>query len=202
MSSTARELPRWIVTARPRRLSPYRRVDGELVTNSKRVRVQRVLHEPMRLALVPRHGYASLLNAGELAFVEGIAKRRGWILTTRYAPLMIPRYAWLDGDMDCERELLDALNHVGRRVGRKVFIRSGRRTIAEQQALWDLYGPPRAARPDANAPHVRGVAADCGIEGRDIGDYPGARDAMRAAGLSLRVPGEDWHVERGSVWNA
>lgn len=121
---------------------------------------------------------------------------------------LIERHPHLEGDLDCNVDLLDALEGVGRRLsakeGRKVVVtvRSGKRTLEEQTVLWNRYGPPRAARPNPNAPHVRGIAADCGINGRDIGDYPGARAAMKAEGLCLRVPNEDWHVERGTTWNA
>jgi hypothetical protein len=202
MAGPVRTLERYVVTARPRRLSPFRLVGGAWVTNAKRVRVQRAPGQPMRLALVARHQYASLLTKLEVEYVERIAARRGWILDVKPNPLTIQVYPHLDGDLDCNADLLAALNRVGKRLGVIVFVRSGRRTLAEQQALWDQYGPPRAARPNPNAPHVRGVAADVGIDGRDIGDYPGARDAMKAEGLSLRVPGEDWHVELGGVWNA
>jgi hypothetical protein len=183
-------------------LTPYRKIDGEWITNAKPIRVRRVMGEKLALSLVPRHGYASLITSTELAFVEQVARKRGWKLEVKYAPIIVPRFRWLDGDMDCNRDLLHALNRVGQRLGKSVFIRSGRRTIAEQQALWDKYGPPRAARPNPNAPHVRGVAADCGIDGIDIGNYPGAREAMKAEGVSLRVPGEPWHAELGDVWNA
>jgi hypothetical protein len=202
------ELPRWRVNARPKPLSRYRRVDGQLVTNEKRVRVRRVDGEPMALAVVERHGYASLLTEAELEFVRTIAEQRRWTLHETYSPLLIPKYPHLDGDLDCNADLLARLNRVAMRLsrseGRKVviFVRSGRRTMDEQWALYRKYGSPRAAYPNANAPHIRGVAADCGINGLDIGDYPGARAAMRAEGLSLRVAGEDWHVEIGEVWNA
>jgi hypothetical protein len=202
MSSDVMELPRWRVNARPKPLSRYRRVDGEWVTNEKRVRVRRVAGKPMALAVVARHGYASLLTEAELEFVRKVAKRNRWTLTETYQPLRIPRYPFLAGDLDCNADLLARLNRVGKSLDRVVFVRSGRRTMAEQWALYRKYGSPRAAYPNANAPHIRGVAADCGIDGLDIGDYPGARAAMRAEGLSLRVAGEDWHVEIGEVWNA
>jgi hypothetical protein len=195
-------LKRFIVTARPRTLSPYRRVDGEWVTNNKRVRVRRVKGLSMAVALRYLHGYASLLTAAELEFVKTIARKRGWILTIRTRTLTIPRWAWLDGDLDCSQDLLDRLNRVGKDLQRTVFVRSGRRTLAEQWELYRRLGPGIAAYPSATAPHVRGVAADCGIDGRDIGEVPGARNAMRRHGVCLPVPREDWHVEVGNEWNA
>lgn len=195
-------LDRFVVRARPRAWSPYRKVDGEWVRNDQRVRVRRVKGQKVALSLKPLHGYASLLTTAELAFVRRVARRRGWVLDVEDHTLTIPRYSWLDGDLDCNTDLLARLNRVGKALGKTVFVRSGRRTIDEQWALWRRYGPPRAAYPNPEAPHVRGVAADVGIDGRDIGDYPGARSAMREQGLCLRVPGEDWHTEVGTTWNA
>jgi hypothetical protein len=38
--------------------------------------------------------------------------------------------------------------------------------------------------------------------GVNIVDHPGARDAMRGVQLCLPVPGETWHVEKGTAWRA
>lgn len=200
-----------VVTIRPRLLSPFRRVDGEWVTNDRTVYVERLPADATRtprIALVPRHGYAKMLTGAEVAHVRRIAKRRGWIVTTHRKTLVLDRFPYLDGDLDCDVDLLRRLNRVGERLTKThrrkvvVFVRSGLRTLDEQTVLWNRYGPPRAARPNPNAPHVRGIAADCGIDGRDIGDFAGARSAMEAEGLCLRVPGEDWHVEVGDTWRA
>jgi uncharacterized protein YcbK (DUF882 family) len=59
-------------------------------------------------------------------------------------------------------------------------------------------GHPLTAYPDANAPHVRGIAADCGIDGVNIGEYPGAIEAMKAAGVCLPVASESWHCSLGA----
>lgn len=195
-------LERYIVSARPRALSPFRWTRGGWVTNAKRVRVRRVKGRGMAVAVKEIHGYASLLTAAELDFVRKVAKRRGWILTVNPGNLHIERYPYLDGDLDCSPDLLRRLNAVGKELGKTIFVRSGLRTMQEQWDLYNRYGSPRAAYPNPNAPHVRGIAADAGIDGRDIGEWPGARAAMRRHGLSLRVPGEDWHVEVGSTWNA
>lgn len=118
---------------------------------------------------------------------------------------IVPSYPHLVGDLDCNPDLLRRLDAVGRSLGATIRIRSGRRTMVEQQALWDqnmnpTTGRPKpghalTARPNANAPHVRGVAADCGIDGINIGAYPGARAAMREHGLCLNVSSENWHVQ-------
>ncbi len=127
----------------------------------------------------------------------------------------VARDPWphLAGDRDCNKAVLNALEVAARTLSDvhdefiTIDIRSGRRTMAEQTELFATNmhrvdgrwvpkpGRPLTAVPDANAPHVRGVAADCGIEGRDLGDFLGARDACDEAGLGFPVPGEDWHVE-------
>lgn len=50
--------------------------------------------------------------------------------------------------------------------------------------------------------HADGKAADCSVRGVNIGNYPGARDAMKRNDLCLPVPGEPWHCERGTNWRA
>lgn len=106
-------------------------------------------------------------------------------------------YPYLYGDMDCSKDLLIRLNKVGADLGKKIRIRSGRRTMAEQWELYNALGPKIAAYPSATAPHVRGIAADCGIDGINIGAYPGARQAMLKYDVCLRVANENWHVEVG-----
>lgn len=199
------KLVRYRTLVRPRRLSPFRLVGGKWHTNSHVPYVRRVKGKPMVLQLSAAHGFTSLLTTDELAFVQRWAKRRGWIVEPRRADLDIPQYRFLAGDLDCNEDLLEALNRVGARLKKTIFIRSGRRTHEEQIALYERNmnaatdkpkpGRPLTARPNANAPHIRGVAADCGIDGFDIGDWPGAYDAMVAEGVGLPVPSEDWHCE-------
>jgi len=198
-------LTRFRAVIRPRKTTPFRRVDGEWVTNESPVYVRRVKGLPMALSLKPLHGYTSLLTKAELEFVKRVSRRKGWIVKERPANIEIEEYPYLDGDLDCNPELLKRLNQVGKRLKRTVFVRSGLRTIAEQTSLYQQNmngatgqpkpGRPLTARPNPNAPHVRGIAADCGIDGKDIGDFPGAVDALRAEGLGLPVASEDWHVE-------
>jgi hypothetical protein len=131
------------------------------------------------------------------------AKRRGRRLRVK----ALDPYPFLIGDRDCNASLLRKLNAVGEDLGKVIRIRSGRRSLAEQMALYNQNmqspgvpkpGRPLTAYPNASAPHTRGVAADCGIDGCDIGDYPGASAALRRHGLGLPVAGEDWHVEETS----
>jgi hypothetical protein len=153
------------------------------------------------------------------AFADKVAERQ-----RRLAPMMgekpakpakvvlNPRNWWkryVFGDTDCERPLLTALANVAKDLGVKIYIRDGRRTFAEQKALRELFESgrgPLAAMPNRNAPHIRGVAADCAVgtdrSGPNIGDFKGARDAMRRRGICLCVRGETWHVQRGDNWQA
>ena len=119
--------------------------------------------------------------------------------------------AHLTGDFaGLERGLQLRLARVARELRVKIHVQSGLRTRAEQTALWERYqtclrlrrgGCVVAARPGTSR-HESGIAADASIRGINIGDFPGARAAMKRHGLSLPVPGEPWHVEPGSIWRA
>lgn len=129
--------------------------------------------------------------------------------------------AYVYGDTDCERALLTALANVAKDVGggARVFVRCGTRTRLEQAALYAVYlrdGHPLTARPgtsnhEAHPPAKVGKAADCQLVRENghankhmvnIGDDERARLSMRKRGLCLPVPGEPWHVERGTTWKA
>lgn len=158
-------------------------------------------------------------DADAAGFASRFAERQGKLAVAlgekppEPAKLVVnPRNWWkkfVVGDTDCERELLTALANVAQDLRVTIYVRQGRRTIAEQQHLYDLYLAGKgnlAAKPNANAPHVRGIAADCAVgntrDGANIGDYKGARDAMKKRGLCLCVTGETWHVQRGDNWVA
>lgn len=156
-----------------------------------------------------REGYDGSLTAEQInRYVKPWAARNKRTLVLR----PIDRYPHVYGDRDCNANLLAALERTGkilsRQKGRKIRIRirSGRRTMAEQTALYNQNmqspgvpkpGRPLTAYPNANAPHTQGIAADCEIEGLDIGDFPGAIAALDRAGACLPVRTEDWHVQLG-----
>ena len=113
-----------------------------------------------------------------------------------------------------DRGLLRRLNAVGAARKRTIRIVSGRRTLAQQQALYDKYqrylrGGPYAnlaAYPNERAPHIRGVAADCGVLGRtggytSLGLDAKARRKALALGLRALVPGEPWHWQRAATYH-
>jgi hypothetical protein len=107
-----------------------------------------------------------------------------------------------------DKKLLRRLNAVGRKINRIVYIKSGHRTLAEQTAFWNhfqKYGYPRAAYPNSRAPHIRGVAADCGVLDRkgnysSLGLNPAAKKAAEALGLRAWVAQEPWHWARAETY--
>lgn len=126
------------------------------------------------------------------------------------------------------KPLMKRANAVGERLNRPVRVISGWRTDRQAWELRMLYnaGKGNLAAPccskygysrewhswescgkDPWSNHADGKALDCGIVDKhgnytSIGNYPGARVAIRANGLCLPVPGEAWHLEIGNTWRA
>lgn len=99
-----------------------------------------------------------------------------------------------------------AVLSAARREGVFFRLNSGRRTMAQQQALYDNYrrnGWPVAARPNPNAPHIREGRPDHALDVNDEDGYAsgGGADNLRRwaarKGFSLvrTVRGEPWHLE-------
>lgn len=132
------------------------------------------------------------------------ADKHGLILRT----WAVEVYPWVRGDLaGLDPVLLASLNRVGARLRRIVFVRSGNRTYEEQAALYRAYlaGTGALAARPGTSNHEGGRAADCQLDDRNgpnIGAVSAARVAMRTEGLCLPVPGEAWHVERGTSWAA
>lgn len=113
-----------------------------------------------------------------------------------------------------DRKLVTRLDTVGRRRRRRILIVSGKRTYSQQLALWRKWqayrngsGPPAnlAAFPNSNAPHIRGVAADCGTIDRhgtyrSLGLDTRAAHEARELGLAALVPREPWHWQRRETY--
>lgn len=198
-------LVRYRLEARPAKASPFRR-GWEMQPNGIRRKVwvsawRRVFgHGGGRYGLRPApKGGRALLTEAELRAARKVYARLGW--HTRATPVELRRDRWpnLRGDLDANPALLDALNRVGKRLGKIIDVREGKRSRAEQEYLYALYLSGRgnlAARPGTSR-HETGDAADCGVDGVDIGDYPGAAAACVAEGLGAPVPGEDWHLQLG-----
>jgi D-alanyl-D-alanine carboxypeptidase len=104
------------------------------------------------------------------------------------------QYPHLDGDLDCNPELLRRLEALAARRGEHFHITSGLRTYAEQQRLWDARGsnPYPVAHPGTSR-HETGRAADVTIGGRAIQTVIPAAE-LRAAGLAP-LAGDAVHVE-------
>ena len=93
-----------------------------------------------------------------------------------------------------------------RRDGVYFRLNSGRRTMAQQKALYDNYrrnGWPVAAYPNPNAPHIREGRIDHALDVNDEDGYAsgGGADNLRRwaarKGFTLvrTVRGEPWHLE-------
>lgn len=115
---------------------------------------------------------------------------------------------WLRGDLDAQHKLMYRLALVAQELGHTLYIAEGKRSIADQWKYWNAFKAgkgPLAAYPGTSN-HTWGNAADvrkdAGRWSGNLGDIPGARDAMKKWGLCLPVPGETWHAEIGNSWRA
>lgn len=79
--------------------------------------------------------------------------------------------------------------------GGRVLIVSGRRSYAEQQALWEQYlaGGNLAAKPGTSN-HERGLAADLRIVDPGV-SWGDVHATAHAYGVHFPILGEDWHAE-------
>ncbi len=149
------------------------------------------------------------MDAGEVELATKWAKRQR-AKTTRvltpgqYSHLRLdPSTRW-----PLDKQLLRRLNRIGQRRKRIIWIKSGHRTMDEQWGFWNhyqKYGYPKAAYPNANAPHVRGVAADVGIldrrgQYRSLGLDARAKKIAEKLGLRAWVSGEPWHYQREETY--
>lgn len=139
----------------------------------------------------------------------------GWRVPFRGSGEKYP-YLWRRPGVQWPNDgLCKALNRLGEDLytkhGKRLVVVSGRRTMAQQWHLYNLWRAGRgnlAAYPNPNAPHIRGggSAADCGVEDRQGGGYVSVLDygpAVRLVakhGLFRQVPSESWHLALRSQW--
>lgn len=141
-------------------------------------------------------GARRLLGPGEAKKVVTQFKTLGF--ATRVHDVEVRRWKRLTGDLDFRAELGDKLDAVALELGITIHVISGARTLAEQEILYDLYKRGLgnlAAKPNANAPHIRGIAADAYVNGVALRNVRGAAAACERHGLHFPVSIEAWHVE-------
>lgn len=178
-----------------------------------------------------RKHYSPWMTSGEVEAARKWARRRH-VRSTRVIDQRQHTHLRLaEGTLwPTDDQLLRRLNAIGARMHRIILIKSGRRLLGKpgdyptrpgtQWFYWEAMkagAGNTAAYPDGNAPHVRGVAADCGVIDRrgrytSIGDNRRARRLMHRLGLCLPVGpssinprGEAWHVQTvatGGGWRA
>lgn len=106
---------------------------------------------------------------------------------------------WLTGDLDANHDLLLATARLAKAINRPLHVNYGKRTYAEQEALFNRFGPGRAARP-GTSDHETGNAVDVVAQNnrdRNVGDIPGARAAAAKLGIVFPYGHEPWHMEMG-----
>lgn len=105
---------------------------------------------------------------------------------------------WLSGDTEgLDPRLAGALAQVGKKLGKKIDIRSGHRSRQEQEVLYQKYlnGTGNLAAKPGQSNHESGRAADVYVEGVALRDHPQGRAAAAEAGIVFPVASESWHAE-------
>lgn len=195
---------RYVLLVKPKVWSPFKK---GYIWNPTANAFRRAWVTRFRRVYVTEDGFYSLRHGGGAHGLLGVIeknkavahfKKKQW--DVQVAEKEIELYPHLTGDTDCKPALLKALNRAAKEIGEKIHIASGRRVLEEQQALYDDYKAgrgPLAAVPNANAPHIRGIAADCWINGVNALKWNDAK--VRAAfikhKLCMPVVGETWHVQ-------
>jgi hypothetical protein len=87
-----------------------------------------------------------------------------------------------------------------RKAGVAFLVTDGHRTLAQQQAAWNLsqHGGPLAAFPSSTAPHIRSGRPDHAIDVNSLDGGAGRLAAWlrrRNARATFPVPREAWHIE-------
>jgi hypothetical protein len=122
-----------------------------------------------------------------------------WVLNYYgYGPLVLElsgfdKNKWVIGDVEgLNPEFVKRLEKLGQDIGEKVIVRSGYRTIEEQQKLWDESDKSGkwVAKPGESR-HNYGLAAD--IENQRIKTM--TNEELAHYGLFKPMDYEDWHIE-------
>jgi hypothetical protein len=101
----------------------------------------------------------------------------------------------VDMTYGAEPTILARLRALAASLGKTITVTSGHRTLAQQSALYANRGsnPYPVAAPSANAPHIRGIAADASIDGRPIQAVATA-EQLKSVGL-VGLRGDAVHVQ-------
>lgn len=140
----------------------------------------------------------AMLEPGEVVWNRKAVAAMGGARKVDAVNKIVPRfqsggvvgYPGVTGDTDFLPALGFALSKMATATRNPIFVEDGRRSIAEQQFLYNtLSGSRPVAVPGPGAPHVRGVAADI-TPGRDA--FGGVAGGF---GLGFTVSSEPWHIE-------
>lgn len=107
---------------------------------------------------------------------------------------------WVSGDTNdkqLNQDLLYRIAQVGERVGKKVQVVAGYRSVAEQRVLYARYkaGTGNLAARPGKSNHQEGNAIDAKIGGVSLAKNAKAKQAAFDLGLHFPVKGEPWHTE-------
>lgn len=141
--------------------------------------------------------YVGIFNRHQQAELDAALQQRGYAGIGDFfnrvdTPHYMARGGLVSGDTDYTPALGRALNRMAQATNTSIFVQSGKRSLAEQAALYASYQSGHgnlAAAPTENAPHVRGIAADI-TPGRERFGAVAAK-----FGLGFTVPGESWHIQ-------
>src|SRR4051794_25999375 len=152
---------------------------------------------PAAAVAAPASKFAATLQsamAPSAAPAAGATPQAGGAAGASFGKASPGQYPHLDGDLDCNPELLRRLEALAASKGQHFHITSGGRSRAEQQRLWDARGSnPYPVAPPGTSRHESGNAADVTIGGRAIQTVISAAD-LRAAGIAP-LAGDAVHVE-------
>ena len=197
---------RYLVEIRPKRLTPFRK---GWQYNRRLEHFERVWVKNARRVFVTNRGFYALTHGGgshglltpaEKDKAVAHFRKKGYAVSSTLRKVEL--YPRLTGDTDCNPDLLKALDAVAKDLGVTIHINSGLRTFAEQAVLYQLYldgKGPVAAKP-GQSNHNFGKAADCAINGQNMLDFKGVREACERHNICFPVPGEKWHAEIGDTW--
>lgn len=130
------------------------------------------------------------------------ASQAGGAQTQNAGPISPEDKKWLTGDTDgLEPRLAGALAQVGKKIGKKLEIKSGFRSRQEQEKLYAAYkaGTGNLAARPGTSNHESGRAADVYVDGVPLNSHPEAKAAAASVGIHFPVPGEAWHAELKSM---